>query len=139
MKDFLNACQRPINLVEWPTESVVSRYWNLVKAWKTRKERTASANHHIGHYKAIMGHSSLSWLFFQRAEIPEISGYSPSRHRCCIDLMILKKAMSFDLAKQRTLGLLDSEFNHSNKMFQKVAMEAALDNNAYALHWRCQI
>jgi hypothetical protein len=36
-KDFLNACQRPINLVEWPTESVVFRYWNLVKAWKTRK------------------------------------------------------------------------------------------------------
>ena len=131
-KDFLNACQRPNNLVERPTESVVSRYWNLVKAWKTRKERTASANQHIGHYKAIMGHTSLSWLFFQRAEIPEISGYSPSRHRCCIDLMILKKAMSFDLAKQRTLGLLDSEFNHSNKMFQKVAMEAALDNNAIA-------
>ena len=44
--------------------------------------------------------------------------------------MILKKVMSFDLAKQRTLGLLDSEFNHFNKMFQKFAMEAALDNNA---------
>jgi len=89
-----------------------------------------------------MGHPCLSWLFFQRAEIPEIffqraeipeiSGYSPSRHRCCIDLMILKKALSFDISKQRTLGLLDSEFNHSNKMFQKVAMEAALDNNAIA-------
>ena len=38
--------------------------------------------------------------------------------------------MLFDLTKQRTLGLLDSEFNHFNKMFQKVAMEAALDNNA---------
>ena len=40
--------------------------------------------------------------------------------------------MLFDLTKQRTLGLLDSEFNHSNNMFQKVAMEAALDNNAIA-------
>jgi hypothetical protein len=98
-KDFLRACKRPANLVDRTTESVVARYWHLVKAWKTTKERTASANHHIGHYKATMGHSSLSWLFFQRAEILEISGYSPSRHQCCIDLMILKKAMPFDLAK----------------------------------------
>jgi hypothetical protein len=80
-KNSLRACQRPANLVERPTESVVSRYWHLVKAWKTRKERTAAANHHVGHYKAIISHSSLIWLFFQRAEIPEISGYSPSRHR----------------------------------------------------------
>jgi hypothetical protein len=49
-----------------------------VKAWNTRKERTASANHHIGHYKAIMSHSFLSWLFFQRAKIPE---QAPVLHR----------------------------------------------------------
>jgi hypothetical protein len=40
--------------------------------------------------------------------------------------------MSFDLAKQRTLGLLDSEFNYSNKLFQKVDMETAMDSNAIA-------
>ena len=54
--------------------------------------------------------ATLPWVdFFQHAEIPEISGYSPSRHRCYIDLMILKKALPF--------GLLESIFNHSNKMF----------------------
>ena len=70
-KEFLTACKQPRHLVERPAESVVARYWHLVKAWKTQKEHTASASQHIGH-KAIMGHSSLSWLFFQRAEIPEI-------------------------------------------------------------------
>jgi hypothetical protein len=47
-------------------------------------------------------------------------------------MVLIKKALSFDISKQRMLGLLNSEFNHSNKMFQKVAMEAALDKNAVA-------
>ena len=60
-KEFLTACKQPRHLVERPAESVVARYWHLVKAWKFRKEHTASAkNQHIGYYTAIMGHSSLS-------------------------------------------------------------------------------
>ena len=55
-------------------------------------------------------------VFFQREEIPSISGYSPVRHRKCIDLMILKKQMNFELTKQRTLVILDTEYNQNNKM-----------------------
>jgi hypothetical protein len=37
-----------------------------VKSWRVRKEKTALANEHIGHYKACAGHPQLSWLtFFQ--------------------------------------------------------------------------
>jgi len=39
----------------------------------------------------------------------------------------MKKAMSFEIEKQRTLGLLDSEFNHMNKWMQYTAMHLALD------------
>jgi len=52
--DFLQACQYPDNLqrpLDLPTPV---RYWNVVKTWRQRKEATASANQHIGHYKAIM-------------------------------------------------------------------------------------
>ena len=132
-KDFLQACQYPDNLqrpIDLPTPV---RYWNVVKTWKQRKEATTSANQHIGHYKAIMKHPNLSWLLFQRAEIPIISGYSPSRHRKCVDLMIMKKAMSFSVEKQRALGILDSEFNHNNRSLQYDAMQSALKNNTIAV------
>ena len=71
-------------------------------------------HHHVGHYKAVMKDDYLSWFFFQRSDIPMISGYSPERYRECIDLMILKRALEFELTKQRTLGILDTEFNHNN-------------------------
>jgi len=81
-----------------------------------------------------MQHPTLSWLLFQRAEIPTISGYSPSRHRRCVDLMIMKKAMSFSVDKQRTLGILDLEFNHSNnRSLQYEAMQSALKNDTIAV------
>jgi len=80
-----------------------------------------------------MKHPSLSWLFFQRAEIPTISGYSPARHCSCIDLVITKKANSCHVDKQRTLGILDSEFNHLNQALQHEVMQAALHNDCVAI------
>ena len=91
-----------------------------------RKEKTASANEHIGHYKVCAGHPQLSWLMFLQMEIPDKTGYSPRRHQLYIDLMILKKSRNFLLSKQRTLGLLDSEFNHSNGRMGKNLMDRAL-------------
>ena len=132
-RDFLQACQRPETVQEIPLLPTPLRYWNVVRSWKTRKESTTSAHQHIGHYKAAMRHPQLSWLLFQRSEIPTISGYSPRRHRNCIDLMIMKKAMSFAVEKQRTLGILDSEFNHCNKALQYEAMHAALEHDAIAV------
>lgn len=61
-------------------------------SWKIQKEKTSIYHQHIGHYKAVMQDSFLSCFFFQRAEIPSLSRYSPLRHRQCVDLMILKCA-----------------------------------------------
>jgi hypothetical protein len=71
---------------------------------ESKKKKMASANEHIRHYKACAGHPQLSWLMFLRMEIPDKTGYSPRRHRSCIDLMILKKSRNFLLSKQCTLG-----------------------------------
>jgi len=104
-----------------------------VKTWRQRKEATTSADQHFGHYKAIMQQPTLSWLLFQRAEIPTISGFSPSRHRHCVDLMIMKKTMSFSVDKQRTLGILESEFNHNNRSLQYEAMRGQIHAHMLAI------
>ena len=98
----------------------------MVASWANRKEKTTSFHHHMGHYKAVMKDDYLSWFFFQRAEIPSISGYSPAQFRECIDLMILKRAMHFELTKQRTLGILDTQFNHMNKDIGYCTMRNAI-------------
>ena len=132
-KDFLQACRRPDNIKDIPSEkNPVQRFNAFVKSWKIRKERTISANQHIGHYKACMTHPFLNWSLFLRHEIPTITGYSPQRHRKCIDLAILKKSGNFDIDKQRTLGLLDTEFNHINKITGHEAMRNALQFNCIA-------
>ena len=99
--EFLEACQYVDNVqtIIGSTDNVITRYRNMVASWANRKEKTTSYHHHIGHYKAVMKDDYLSWFFFQRAEIPTISGYSPKQFRECIDLMILKRAMNFELHK----------------------------------------
>jgi len=124
--DFLQACQYADNLQRPLDLPTLVWYWIIVKTWRQQKEATTSANQHIGHYKANMQHPTLSWLLFQRAEIPTISGYFPSRHRRCVALMIMKKVMSFSVDKQRTLSVLDSEFNHNNRSLQYEAMQSTL-------------
>lgn len=90
--DFLQECKRPSNYA--PTldlPPIIDRYNSIEHSWKLRKEKNYTYNYHMGHYTAVMKHDFLSWFFFQREEIPSISGYSPVCHRKCINLMILKK------------------------------------------------
>ena len=114
--DFLTACkvnEKVESLAATP--DVILRYKNQKHSWEIRTERTSTYNQHIAHYKSIFKDKFLSWFFFQRADIPEMTGYAPKRHRTCVDLMIMKKSGCYALTKQRTLGILDTEFNQSNK------------------------
>ena len=77
----------------------------------------------MGHFKSASKHKFLSWMFFQRGDIPAITGYAPKRHKKCLDLMILKKAQSYELSTQRTLGLLDTEFNNNNGFIGRKATD----------------
>ena len=55
-----------------------------------------------------------------------MTSFSPSRQRECVDLMIMKMSQCFDIEKQRTLDILDTEFNQSNKMIGKEGMDNAI-------------
>ena len=132
-REFLETCQQPEHIQQIKeSNDPVTRFHNFVKSWKIRKEKTVSANQHMGHYKACMQHPYLNWCLFQRHEIPVITGYSPKRFRQCVDLSILKKSGNYDIAKQRTLGLLDTEFNQMNKRLGHEAMHSAINNDCIA-------
>ena len=80
-KDFLTACKYDDEaraLAQQP--DIVDRYKDHVATWKVRQEKTCSHHHHMGHYKSIFKDKYLSWFFFQRADIPDITGYSPICH-----------------------------------------------------------
>ena len=61
------------------------------------KEKTYSYHHNMGHYKSVFKDKYTDWFFFQRVDIPDITGYPPKRHRGFIDFMITKKAMLYDI------------------------------------------
>jgi hypothetical protein len=132
--DFLEACEYAPGAEDLAQQqqTLTSRFKASRYLWNIRKEKTSTYNQHLGHYKAVMKDNYLSWFFFQRAEIPSISGYSPHRHRTCADLMILKKAMDFELSKQRAIRILDTEFNQLNKAVGYEATKHALILNTFA-------
>ena len=132
-KDYLEACATTpaiLTLANQPT--IPYRYKTHTESWKCRKEKTTTYNQSMAHYKAIFSDKFISWFFFQRADIPETTGYSPQRHRRCVDLMIMKKHMNFDIKKQRTLGILDTEFNQNNKRIGNEGMRNATKLNKVA-------
>ena len=84
------------------------------------------------HYRAIFSDKYISWFFFQGAGILEITGYAPIRHKKCVDLMIVKKPNNFDVKKQRTLDILDTELNQSSKRTGHTCMNNAITLKAIA-------
>ena len=100
-----------------PTDhNIRHRYWETKNLWNRRRESTCTSHQRIGHYQAAMKDNNFSWFFFQRGEVPAISGYSPKRHRECVDLVIMKKKATYGLKAQRKLGIVNTEFNNNNKI-----------------------
>ena len=132
-QDYLDACATPPSILQRSRHPIIpTRYKIHTTSWKCRKEKTTTYNQSMAHYKAIFADDYISWFFFQRADIPEMTGYSPKRHRKCVDLMIMKKQQCFDIRKQRTLGILDTEYNQNNKRIGHEGMKNATELNKIA-------
>ena len=104
-KDFLDNCQYE-NKTHTVKENSSGKYQYraCLKSWLVRRESTCSYGQHIGHYKAVLKHPFLSWLFYQRGNIPVISSYAPIRHRKCVDLMILKNHKTMNCLHRENWG-----------------------------------
>ena len=91
IRDILVTCTLPVNVGNITKDNdICSKYLKTKKLWSLRKEKTCAYHHHIGHYKADIKNKFLSYFFFQRGQIPAVSGYSPVRHSKYVDLMIMK-------------------------------------------------
>ena len=102
------------------------------QGWKLAKERTATGNIHVGHFKAGALHKRLGWLNFVMAVLPYSAGYVPLRWRKGTDVMLLKKEECFLVNKLRTIVLYEADFNAENKRLGKDAMKAAIKHNGIA-------
>jgi hypothetical protein len=63
------------------------------EGWKKAKERTSSGRSglHFGHFKANALHASLANLDYKMAFIPYATGFSPSRWRHGINIMLKRE------------------------------------------------
>ena len=102
------------------------------KGWSKIKERTASGELHIGHFKAGVQHKEIGWVHFQMSMIPMATGYSPKRWQKGIDVMLLKEPEVYLLEKLRTIVLYEADFNQENKRLGRDAMQLALEENKIA-------
>jgi hypothetical protein len=122
-KQFLSSLERPAGYKIIPFIT----YKEFCKGWQMTKERTSSSGPHFGHYKAATTHPKLSTMLYKRAMVPMITGYSPSRHREGVDVMLLKKENDTNVDRLRTIVLFDSEANMNYKHLGRRAMKSAIE------------
>lgn len=75
--DFIQHCKRVEQLPPPDPSNIRASFLAYNKAWKLRKEKTNSANQHMGHYKAGIQNDYICTVLYMLSEIPVVSGYSP--------------------------------------------------------------
>jgi hypothetical protein len=122
-RHFLASLARPLGYRPVPFIT----YQEFCKGWQMTKECTSSSGPHFGHYKAAITHPQLSTMLYKRAMVPMVTGYSPSRHREGVDVMLLKKENDTNVDRLRTIVLFDSEANMNYKHLGRRAMKSAIE------------
>ena len=117
-----------VTTVNSPTTSIQE----FRKGWKKTKEKTASGELHMGHFKAGSLHTKIGWVHHQMSSIPMSTGYSPKRWKTGTDVMLLKSPDVYLLEKLRTIVLYEADFNHENKRTGRDGMRLALDQEKIA-------
>ena len=102
--------------------------------WRKSKERTSAGSDylHFGHFKAGCTNDIIANFEATMANIPLLSGYSPSRWRRAIDCMLLKWDGDYKVTSLRTIALLDPEANHNFKILGRAVMHHAESHHQLA-------
>jgi len=133
IQDTLNALQHcnpnnSLGLMRIHSED----YHNI---WQHAKEKTSSCSKyglHFGHYMAIIQDAELTNFHTMMIDITLMSGYSPTRWRVRLNVMIPKKVGNYMVMDLRTLLLYDAEFNATLKWLGHIIMNRAKSLNALA-------
>jgi hypothetical protein len=102
--------------------------------WKRMKEKTSSgiSGLHFGHMKACAHNSFLASFESSLAQIPFITGHSPSSWQYGVNVMIQKKAKVDLVTKLCTITLTEVDFNFNNKYLGKQTIDHAERYNLLA-------
>ena len=103
--------------------------------WRKAKERTSSAMRHgthFGHWKAGHLDDTIADIHTSLANIPYLTGYSPTRWQNGVNTLIPKEAGNFRVGRLRTILLYEADFNFNNKILGMRMMQEAEKNKVLA-------
>jgi hypothetical protein len=90
----------------------------LKSCYKAMSEHTSSSpsGRHLGHYKAAILSDPIASIHSIMMSIPLTAGFSPTRWRHIVDVMLPKKVGDYRIHRLRIVALQESDFNQANRL-----------------------
>jgi len=116
---FLHQCRSTHQTVQMPVTPALNKSF-----WQRNPENKGSSpgGLHNGHYKAASFSPILNKIDALLRDIPMRTGMSPEAHHHVMNFAIEKKPGVTDVAKMRTIQMMDAEYQASNKQVGRLAM-----------------
>jgi hypothetical protein len=132
-REFFKQLQKPPQIFAPPLQATMTTK-EFQSGWKRMKEKTSAgiSGIHFGHMKTCAQDDFLSNFEASLAQVPYVTGQSPSSWQVGVNVMIQKKARVDLVNKLRTITLTEADFNFNNKFLGKHTIAHAEKHNLLA-------
>ncbi len=97
------------------TSITPEKFRNLYKI-NPEKVSSSPSGRHIGHFKAIASDDRFATIWASMMSIPHVAGFTPSRWKEVVDVMLEKVPGNSKIHRLRIVALQESDFNQSNRL-----------------------